>query len=320
MLDSVWIFGVALVIGSVLLATFAAPVAHAADVESQIDALRAAVDRLERELAEIKSRLQEATSGDRTVAPTGVADAASTKPSHSVVFEASTWDEDKQEARTITSTMRFQPIVSARSPSADGRSDSYFYIEDASGYPWFRLLDGELTNNAKEAYFASNIPNGTFLLNVVNEAEDGELGIRFFKGSHPNQWLLMIPRDRDEYKFTIIRDALFDAFVLDEDGRLLLGRLPPNVYGPALARFHVKGEVDEVQVRIEANDEQTTDIFRVVGGDGTSEYLTVTATGGVRIGQKDRPQGLVLHDTADGRAYELTVSNGELNVTPIASE
>ena len=162
-----------------------------------------------------------------------------------------------------------------------------------------------------EAYFVSN-GGFTFLLNLMNTRDDKEVGIRLWKGDHPNQWCILIP-SQPGYKFAIIRDALIDAFVLDEDGRLIIGRLPPNDYGPPEGRFHVRGMIDEIQAIVEAAASQSDDIFEVTSNGRKSKHFLVSAEGNVGVGT-DRPDAkLDIGGTAQqtGLAQEF-LCNGDL--------
>src|SRR3990170_2310908 len=110
-----------------------------------------------------------------------------------------------------------------------------------------------------------------------------------------------------------LRDWRFTAALWDEDGKLLLGRLHPHppANEPAEARLHVRGTLDEVQTIIEGSASQAADIFQVVGGQGTTHFA-VNSSGNVVVGSQDDPKQVILHDTVDGSAYSLKVTNGQL--------
>jgi hypothetical protein len=154
-------------------------------------------------------------------------------------------------------------------------------------------------------------------LNLV--ATNGGTGIRFYKdfgfGNEQitNPWSIWIEGVKGYQNLAIIRDWRFTAALWDEDGKLLLGRLDPYPPGnqPGKARFQVRGTVDEIQAIIEGNSNQTSDIFQVVGADGTT-HLKVNGAGKVVIGSQDEPKEVILHDTVDGSAYSLQVTNGRL--------
>jgi uncharacterized coiled-coil protein SlyX len=163
-------------------------------------------------------------------------------------------------------------------------------------------------------------PEGV-LLNLV--ATHGPVGIRFYKDfdfgneQETNPWHMGYIEGLEGYQsLAILRDWRFTAALWDEDGKLLLGRLDPYPPGnqPGTARFQVRGTVDEVQVIIEANRNQTADIFQVVGGDSKAHF-TVNGEGNVVIGAPDEPKEVILHDTVDGSAYGLQVTNGRLVLT-----
>ena len=194
-------------------------------------------------------------------------------------------------------------------------------IQDTSGFPWLRFFKGyqhsEHDAYWHEAYFVSN-GGFTFLLNLMNTRDDKEVGIRLWKGDHPNQWCILIP-SQPGYKFAIIRDALIDAFVLDEDGRLIIGRLPPNDYGPPEGRFHVRGMIDEIQAVVEASAKQSDDIFEVTSNGRKSKHFVVSAEGDVGVGA-DAPRakldiGGTAHHTDLAREFPY---NGELEPGEIA--
>jgi uncharacterized protein (AIM24 family) len=69
-----------------------------------------------------------------------------------------------------------------------------------------------------------------------------------------------------------------------------------------------------VQALVEASTNQVTDIFQVVGGQGTT-HLAVDGAGNLVVGSQEDPKEVVLHDTDDGRAYSLKVTNGQLALT-----
>ena len=194
-------------------------------------------------------------------------------------------------------------------------------IQDTSGFPWLRFFKGyqhsEQDPYWHEAYFVSN-GGFTFLLNLMNTRNDKEVGIRLWKGDHPNQWCILIP-SQPGYKFAIIRDALIDAFVLDEDGRLIIGRLPPNDYGPPEGRFHVRGMIDEIQAIVEAAASQSDDIFEVTSNGRKSKHFVVSAEGNVGVGTETPRAKLDVGGTAHhtGLAQEFAY-NGELEPAEVA--
>jgi hypothetical protein len=163
-------------------------------------------------------------------------------------------------------------------------------------------------------------PDGV-LLNLV--ATHGHVGIRFYKDfdfgneQETGPWHMGFIEGVEGYQgLAILRDWQFTAALWDEDGKLILGRLHPHppANDPAKARFQVRGTLDEVQTLVEASANQTADIFQVVGRDGTN-HLAVDGAGNVHVGSHDEPKEVVLHDTVDGSAYALSVSNGSLSLT-----
>ncbi|MBN2149299.1 MAG: hypothetical protein JW726_18065 [Anaerolineales bacterium] len=160
-------------------------------------------------------------------------------------------------------------------------------------------------------------PEGV-LLNLV--ATHGHVGIRFYKDfdfgneQETSPWHMGYIEGVDGYQgLAILRDWRFTAALWDEDGKLTLGRLNPHppANQPARARFQVRGTVDEIQAIVEANPQQTADIFQILGTDGVP-HLTVDGAGNIHIGSQDNPKDIFLHDTADGSAYSLRVTNGSL--------
>jgi hypothetical protein len=169
----------------------------------------------------------------------------------------------------------------------------------------------------------SVINPGGVLLNLV--ATHGHVGIRFYKDfdfgneQETSPWHMGYIEGVEGYQgLAILRDWRFTAALWDEDGKLILGRLDshPPANSPANARFQVRGTVDEVQAIISANSTQTADIFQVRSGDGSS-HLAVDGAGNLQVGTTDDPKGVVLHDTADGSAYALNVTNGSLVLTKV---
>ena len=163
-------------------------------------------------------------------------------------------------------------------------------------------------------------PEGV-LLNLV--ATHGHVGIRFYKDfdfgneKETGPWHMGFIEGVEGYEgLAILRDWRFTATLWEADGRMLVGRLDshPPANAPAEARFHVRGMLDEVQALVEASGGQSADIFQVAGGDGR-RYLRVDGAGDVRVGSPDGPRRLILHDSADGSAYALQVSGGELSLT-----
>jgi hypothetical protein len=163
-------------------------------------------------------------------------------------------------------------------------------------------------------------PDGV-LLNLV--ATNGGVGIRFYKDfgfgneKETNPWHMGWIEGLKGYEgLAILRDWRFTAALWDEDGKLLLGRLHPHppANQPAKARFQVRGTIDEIQAIVEASSNQTADIFQVTGGDGT-RHFAVNGAGDVVIGSPNKPKEIILHDTADGSAYSLKITNGRLIVT-----
>jgi hypothetical protein len=161
------------------------------------------------------------------------------------------------------------------------------------------------------------------LLNLV--ATDGHVGIRFYKdfgfGNEKvtNPWHMgFIEGNRGYQGLAILRDWLFTATLWDEDGKLIVGRLHPHppANQPAEARFEVRGALDEVQAMFKANIHQTADIFQVVSGDDV-KHLSVDGSGDLVVGSYDDPKEVILHDTVDGSAYSLKVTNGQLALTRV---
>jgi hypothetical protein len=62
---------------------------------------------------------------------------------------------------------------------------------------------------------------------------------------------------------------------------------------------------------IEAAPDQAADIFQILGKQGIP-HLAVTGEGDIVLGSQNDPNGIVLHDTVDGGAYSLRVSDGQL--------
>ena len=85
---------------------------------------------------------------------------------------------------------------------------------------------------------------------------------------------------------------------------------------PAGARVHVRGTQDEVQALVEASLDQKVDIFQVIGGEGAA-HLAVDGEGKLVVGSQANPRAVVLHDAQSGKPYALSVSNGQLALTPI---
>ncbi|MCR4406643.1 MAG: hypothetical protein NUW24_06950 [Anaerolineae bacterium] len=165
-------------------------------------------------------------------------------------------------------------------------------------------------------------PEGV-LLNLV--ATNGHVGIRFYKDfgfgneKETNPWHMGFIEGVPGYQgLAILRDWRFTAALWDEDGKLLVGRLHPHppANQPAQARFQVRGTQDEVQTIIEANAEQSADIFQVIDGEGT-RYLAVDGTGNLIVGSHDNPKEVILYDTVDQSAYSLKVTNGHLTLTKV---
>ena len=182
-------------------------------------------------------------------------------------------------------------------------------------------LEGEfnerVTFNKRELTVAN--PEGV-LVNLV--ATGGHVGFRFYKDfgfgneTETSPWSIFIEGLEGYQGLAFLRDWRFTAALWDEDGKLLLGRLHPHppANEPARARLHVRGTVDEVQALVEANADQTSDIFQVVGGEAT-RHFAVNGKGNVGVGSSDDPRHPLLHDTLDGSAYSLRVSNGQLALT-----
>src|SRR3990170_7583494 len=182
-------------------------------------------------------------------------------------------------------------------------------------------LEGEFNErvvfNKRELTVAN--PEGV-LVNLV--ATRGHVGFRFYKDfgfgdeTVTSPWSIFIEGIEGYQGLAFLRDWRFTAALWDEDGKLLLGRLHPHppANEPARARLHVRGTVDEVQALVEANADQTSDIFQVVGGEAT-RHFAVNGEGNVVVGSSDDPRHLLLHDTLDGSAYSLRVSNGQLALT-----
>jgi hypothetical protein len=165
-----------------------------------------------------------------------------------------------------------------------------------------------------------NNPEGV-LLNLV--ATRGHVGIRFYKdfgfGNErvDNPWHMGFIEGVEGYQgLAILRDWRFTAALWGEDGRLLLGNLHPHppANEPARARLDLRGTLDEVQFLVEASPDQTADVFQVIGSHGAA-HLAIKSEGDLEVGSVDDPRGIILHDSADGSAYSLKVTNGQLALT-----
>jgi hypothetical protein len=189
----------------------------------------------------------------------------------------------------------------------------------SSGSQELAQLEGE--RNQRIIFNKSELsvinPEGV-LLNLV--ATHGHVGIRFYKDfdfgneEETSPWHMGYIEGVEGYQgLAILRDWRFTAALWDEDGKLILGRLHPHppANEPAKARFQVRGTVDEVQAIVKASQAQTADIFQVLGGDGAS-HLTVDGAGNVHLGSQDNPKAVIIHDSVDGSAYSLRVTNGSL--------
>jgi len=181
-------------------------------------------------------------------------------------------------------------------------------------------LEGEFGERVvfNKSELTLNNPEGV-LLNLV--ATRGWVGFRFYKGfgfgneTVDSPWSIFIEGVEGYQGLAFLRDWRFTAALWDEDGKLLLGRLHPHppANEPAQARLHVRGTVDEVQTMIQASGDQTADIFQVVGRQGRAQ-LAVDGAGRLLLGSAEEPQEVILHDTQDGRAYALKVTNGQLSL------
>lgn len=190
------------------------------------------------------------------------------------------------------------------------------------GVPLLAQLEGEM--NERIIFNKSELsvinPEGV-LLNLV--ATDGHVGIRFYKdfdfGNEKltNPWHMGFIEGVEGYQgLAILRDWLFTATLWDEDGRIIVGRLHPHppANQPAKARFEIRGALDEVQAMFVANSHQTADVFQVIDEEGT-RYFTVNGVGNIVVGSDDDPKEIILHDTVNGNAYSLKVTNGQLLLT-----
>jgi hypothetical protein len=184
-------------------------------------------------------------------------------------------------------------------------------------------LEGEFNErivfNKRELTVAN--PEGV-LVNLV--ATRGHVGFRFYKdfgfGNEQvtSPWSIFIEGVEGYQGLAFLRDWRFTAALWDEDGKLLLGRLHPHppANEPAGARFHVRGTVDEVQTLIEASADQASDVFQVRGRSHATD-LAVDSAGNLVVGSREDPKDIILHDTADGSAYSLRVTGGQLGLTRI---
>jgi len=192
----------------------------------------------------------------------------------------------------------------------------------APASPVLGELEGERSErvvfNKSEVTIAN--PDGV-LLNLV--ATNGHVGIRFYKdfgfGNEQvtSPWHMGYIEGIEGYQgLAILRDWRFTAALWGEDGRLLLGSLHPHppANEPPKGRLDIRGTLDEVQVVVEASPDQTLDTFQVLGSQGTT-HLAVNREGNLVVGSRDDRREIVLHDTADGRAYSLKVTNGQLVLT-----
>jgi hypothetical protein len=183
-------------------------------------------------------------------------------------------------------------------------------------------LEGEFGERVvfNKSELTLNNPEGV-LLNLV--ATRGWVGFRFYKdfgfGNEQvdSPWSIFIEGVEGYQGLAFLRDWRFTAALWDEDGKLLLGRLHPHppANEPARARLEVRGTVDEVQAMIQASPAQVADTFQVIGKNGATQ-VAVDGAGDLVVGSAREPTAVVLHDTQDGRAYTVTVTDGQLSLTP----
>ena len=215
--------------------------------------------------------------------------------SSGLIFEGSRWDKSTKRPVDVTSQLKFFPRTSSggfSGPRLLWDNVDHFVLSDAKRFQPVRFHSGRGSRQGNydhwhESYFMSD--GFTHLVNIGNTNDDGESGIRFWKGSHKNQWVVLIP-SQPGYKLAIIRDGLIDAMVFDEVGRVIIGQLPPNDYGPPEARLHVRGMVDEKQFLVESAKSQQEPIVHVTDHSAKKTHLVVTARGHVGIGT-DKPHG-----------------------------
>lgn len=185
-------------------------------------------------------------------------------------------------------------------------------------------LEGEMNERVVFNKSELTVANpGGVLLNLV--ATDGHVGIRFYKdfgfGNEQvtSPWHMGYIEGVEGYQgLAILRDWRFTAALWDEEGKLTLGKLHPHppANEPARARVHVRGTLDEVQAVVEASRDQVADIFQVVGVEGTP-CLAVDSAGNLVLGSQDQANAVVLHDTRDGSAFFLKVTDGQLALTRV---
>lgn len=167
------------------------------------------------------------------------------------------------------------------------------------------------------------LPVSHAFLNLVSTT--GGVGIRFYKDFHfgnemeTNPWHMGWIEGNPGYQgLAILRDWAFTAALWEADGKFIVGKLdshPPANY-PADATFEVRGTLDEVQAMVRGHAGQSSDVFRVVNGEGRNSFI-VQGEGNVVVGSSEAPKGVILYDTADGKAYYLRVTNGNLELTRV---
>ena len=231
---------------------------------------------------------------------------------------------ETQTARPATEMVpsSIEARISALEAKLAGQTSELWQLSGTQAIAKVEGGDNELVVfDKKELSVIQEESSGVFL-NLVNH--DGGVGIRFYKdfgfGNEQvtNPWSIWIEGVRGYQNLAIIRDWRFSAALWDADGKLILGKLDPYppANQPAKARFQVRGTVNEVQAIIEASSDQSADIFQVNGGDN-SNLFSINSAGNAVIGSPGAPKEIMLHDTADGSAYSLQVTNGRLILTKV---
>jgi len=114
-------------------------------------------------------------------------------PSGALIFEGSWWDKVTKRPVDVNSQLKFFPSTSSggfSGPRLLWDNVDHFVLSDAKSFQPVRFHSGRGSRQSNyyhwhESYFMSD--GFTHLVNIGNTNDDGESGIRFWKGNHRNQ-------------------------------------------------------------------------------------------------------------------------------------
>jgi len=203
------------------------------------------------------------------------------------------WSTQSTAAVTVWATQHMEGAASR----ADGVLNHSWFLLDYQNSQNVGALAGDTTKVLqydfanRELTLIGQDTGSSAMFNLRARPEGGSDWIRYYKNDnvdtstvdYTHTWQTGVNGWTNTYKYTIIRDVIFDSLVISEDGKWMVGRLPTNLWQQNdkslfTSRFMVKGYVDENQFVVQGSTGQSAAIFQIQKNDATV-LTSISASG-----------------------------------------